>query len=215
MPQYADIISGGQGQQDLIDSAQQSPLYNAIMGGQQIGEEAIMRNASMTGGLRSGNVSADLTDYGSQLSNQALLQSYDQQLQGIQGLAQMPLNTNNIAAGIAAPSATTGQGIVAGAQSKQNANQALTNNLFGLGGAAMMAFSDIRLKTNIEQIGRKNGINLYKWDWIEDAEQFGLAGEGQGAMAHEVYETHPEHIIEKDGYIMVDYSALGLIEEAA
>jgi len=210
LPQYADIISGGPGQQQAIDTAKASPLYQAIMGGQGIGEEAIMRNAGMTGGLRSGNVSGDLTDYGSQLSNNALLESYNQQLQGIQGLANIGLNTNAIAGATAAPSATIGQGIVAGAQAKQDANQSLTNNVFGLGGAALMAFSDIRLKTNIKQIGRQNGINIYSWTWNKDAEQFGLTGEGQGAMAHEVAKTNPEYITEKDGYIMVDYNQLGL-----
>ncbi len=213
LPQYADIISGGAGEQQAIDTAKASPLYQAIMGGQGIGEEAIMRNAGMTGGLRSGNVSGDLTDYGSQLSNNALLESYNQQLQGIQGLAGIGLNTNAIAAATAAPSATLGQGIVAGEQAKQNANQALTNNIFGLGGASIAKYSDIRLKTNIKQIARQNGINIYSWDWNKEAEQLGLTGEGQGVMAHEVAKTHPEYIEEKDGYIMVDYNQLGLRAE--
>ncbi len=38
LPQYADIVRGGEGQQNLIDSAMASPLYQSIMGGQQIGE---------------------------------------------------------------------------------------------------------------------------------------------------------------------------------
>ena len=47
-------LEGGTGsQQELIDKAISSPLYKAIMGGQKFGEEAILRNASMTGGFRS------------------------------------------------------------------------------------------------------------------------------------------------------------------
>ncbi len=213
LPQYADIMQGGQAQQDLINTAQQSPLYQAIMGGQQVGEDTIMRNASMTGGIRSGNVSADLTDYGSQLSDQALLQSYDQQLQGIQGLANISLNTNKIAAATAAPSATIGQGIVAGAQAQQNANQSLTNNLFGLGGAALI--SDIRLKDNIKFVGRNNGFNLYTWDWTEEAKElFGMQDKGRGVMAHEVYDKMPDAISSESGFIKVDYNMIGLQEEA-
>lgn len=212
LPQYADIASGGQGQQDLIDSAMSSPLYNAIMGGQQAGEEAIMRNAAMTGGLRSGNVSGDLTDYGSQLQNRALLTSYDQQLQGIQGLANMPLNTNNIAQAMAAPAQTQAQGIIAGSQARQNSNQALTNNLLGIGGAALMAptgtFSDVRLKEDIEFIGIDNGHRVYSWKWSDEAAKYGLSGRDTGVMAHEVAEYMPEAISTFDDHILVDYDML-------
>lgn len=209
LPQYADIMSGGQGQQDLIDSAKASPLYGAIMGGQQIGEQAILRNASATGNLRSGNAVGDLTDYGSQLSNQALLESYNQQLQGIQGLANMPLNTNNIASAISAPSAIQGQGMIAAAQARQNADQSLTNNLMGLGGMALSgAFSDARLKSNVEYIGSENGHKFYQWDWNKAAEKLGLIGRGQGVMAHEVAEYMIDAISTQNGYILVDYNML-------
>ncbi len=54
-------VEGGTGsQQDLINRAVQSPLYGAIMGGKEAGEESILRNASMTGGMRSGNVQGNL-----------------------------------------------------------------------------------------------------------------------------------------------------------
>ena len=44
-------LEGGVGsQQELIDQAQLSPLYQAIMGTQQAGEDAILRQASATGG---------------------------------------------------------------------------------------------------------------------------------------------------------------------
>jgi len=218
LPQLEGVYTGGPEQQSLIDSAQNSPLYQAIMGGQQIGEEAIMRNASMTGDFRSGNVKGDLTDYGSQLSNQALLKSYNQQLQGIQGLAGLNLNTNNIGNAISAPSGTIAQGGIAAAQARQDGIGNVVSAAPVVGGLIKDAwnyFSDIRLKENIKQIGRKNGINLYSWNWNGEAEQFGLTGEGKGVLAHEVYKTHPEHITEKDGYIMVNYSALGLEQEAA
>lgn len=66
------------GQQEMIDQARNSPLYGAIMGGRKAGEDAIMRKASATGGLRSGNVQENLYDYNTQLQNQALLKGYDQ-----------------------------------------------------------------------------------------------------------------------------------------
>jgi hypothetical protein len=90
-------LEGGVGsQQALIDQARQSPLYGSIMGNwensRREGEEAIMRNAAMTGGLRSGNIQDALYRYNlegqNQAQNLALLQSYNQQLMGLQGLTQ-------------------------------------------------------------------------------------------------------------------------------
>jgi len=146
LPQLADVFSGGEGQQRVIDSAQQSPLYSAIMGGQQAGENAILRNAGATGGLRSGNVQGALTDYGSQLQNRALLESYNQQVQGMSGLARVPLNTNAVAGAMTGPSGVLAQGITGGAQAIQNANAQGRGNAIGIAGGLLAAFSDIRLK---------------------------------------------------------------------
>jgi hypothetical protein len=99
------------GQQQLIQQAMESPLYGAMMGGRKAGEETIGRHASMTGGLRSGNVQGAMYDYDTQLQNQALLQSYNQQLQGLQGLAGLPSYAPQIASGMAGVGQTLGQGI--------------------------------------------------------------------------------------------------------
>jgi len=205
MPQLADIYSGGAGQQQIIDQAKNSPLYASIMGGQKVGEDAILRNASMTGGLRSGNANAALTDYGSQLENEALMTAYNEQLNGIKGLAGVNLNTTNIGSAIAAPSATQGQGIVAGGQAIQNANQNLTNLAFGGG---MLAMSDIRLKDNIKHVGERNGHQWFSWTWKDN--DLGLKGESEGVMAHLIYETNPEAIGTYDGHLVVNYSKLGV-----
>ena len=219
LPQLADIYRGGEGQQQLVDQAKSSPLYSAILGGQQAGEQSILRNAAATGGLRSGNVQGALTDYGSQLENRALLTSYNDQLQGIQGLANQQLNTNSIAQSIAAPGATLGAGAVAQGQilqqGQQNANNAITSAIgSGLNTYAQYAYSDIRLKDNIEYVGVVNGHNIYAWDWNKEAEEIGLSGRSSGVMAHEVYEYMPDAIAEINGYIAVDYAAMNLLETA-
>lgn len=71
-PQYRDA----KGQDQLISEAMNSPLYAAIMGTQRAGEQSILRNASATGGLRSGNANGALTDFGQQTANRALLDSF-------------------------------------------------------------------------------------------------------------------------------------------
>lgn len=212
LPQLADIYSGGAGQDKLISSAMNSPLYQQLIGNQAQGEEAILKNASATGGLRSGNTNRALHEYNVRSTNEALTQAYGQQLQGIQGLAGIPLNTNAVANATAAPSATTAQGIVAGAQAQQQQSQANMNNLSTVLGGGMMAYalSDIRLKKNIKPKGNKNGHEMWSWDWNKLAEKlYGLKGKAEGVMSHLVYEYMPEAIaVNEDGYIMVDYSML-------
>lgn len=205
-------LEGGEGsQQELIDAAKASPLYGAIMGGLDASEEAILRNAGATGGLRSGNVQQALADNAEQLQNSALLSSYQDQLSGIQGLAGLSSNANQIAQQMSSIGTTLGQGQVAAANAQAAAEQNATNNLLGLGGlglGAIAAFSDVRLKRDIEPAGMRNGLNWYKWTWSDEAADLGLSGDGEGVMAHEVAESHPEAIRTNGEFLMVDYSKL-------
>ena len=129
------------GQQERIGLAQQSPLYAQIMGGRKAGEEAIMRQAGATGGLRSGNVQENLYDYNTQLQNQALSQAYgaqigeeQRQIAGLGGLAQLPSGAGQIAGQMSGIGTTLGQGIVGAEQSQQASQQQGWGNLMGLAG---------------------------------------------------------------------------------
>lgn len=214
----AGIYSRGEGQQDLINRAISSPLYQAMLGGKQAGEESILRNASVTGGLRSGNVQQNLYDYNTQLSNQALLQSYNDQIQGLTGLAGLPSYARDIAgmqagigqtlgAGQAQAGNIMAQGSVAGAQADQAARQQNINNLLGIGSLALM-YSDRRLKKNVRKVGTVNGWNWYRWDWNIVAQKMGLKGSCQGVMADEVFKEKPDAVIMHNLFMMVDYSKL-------
>jgi hypothetical protein len=113
-------LPGGTGdQQGFIDAARQDPLYAAMMGNLDEGQNAILRNASALGGLRSGNSRDALARYSTELSNQALLSSYDRRLGGLGGMASLPNNTNAIANMMAGIGQTGAQGQVAGAQAQQ------------------------------------------------------------------------------------------------
>jgi len=228
-------LEGGTGnQQDLIDRATQSPLYQSIMGGREAGEESILRNASMTGGFRGGGSQENLYSFNTQLQNQALLQSYNQQLQGLQGMAGLPNNTSAIAGMTAGIGQTLGQGQVAAAQAQQTGQQQGFGNLMGLGGMAAEGgafdglggllksgassamgwlgslFSDRRLKKNIEKIGEVNGHNWYMWDWNIVANKMGLDGKSEGVLADELVKTNPECIGIRHGFMIVDYIKLGI-----
>jgi len=210
-------LEGGIGEpQDLIDRAKESPLYGGIMEGREAGEEGILRSASATGGLRSGDTSYNLYDYNVRLQNRALLESYNQQLMGLQGMAGLPSNTNQIAQGISNVGQIQGQGQVAAGQAIQTGNQQSINNMMGVAGLGLEAyksgmFSDKRLKTNIKKIGTVNGFNFYSFDWNHIANMLGLKGSTFGCIADEVIKIAPEAVIIKNNFMMINYSTIGVL----
>lgn len=75
------------------------------------------------------------------------------------------------------------------------------NTWMKIAGGIASAFSDERLKTNIEQIGvLPNGLKWYKFTL------FGRLSEG--VMAQEVEKLIPEAVGERDGYKTVNYSMI-------
>lgn len=195
-------------QEEFFSNLERTPLYGAIMSGRDAGEEAILRNASVTGGLRSGNTQYNLADYNTQLKNQALLTAYNDQVSGLQGLAGLPSNANQIAASTAGIGQTLAQGQIAAAQAKQQGNQNMFNNAVGLAGLGAMVFSDLRLKDNVAKIGTSNGFNIYSWSWNEKASELGLYGDGVGVIAQEVEQTRPDLVVVINGYKAVNYGGL-------
>lgn len=210
-------LEGGTGnQQEMIDRAIQSPLYQQIMGGLDAGENAILRNASATGGLRSGNTNYNLADYGTQLQNKALLESYNQQLMGLQGMAGLPSMAPAIASGMSDIGTTYGQGMIAAAQAKQSGGQNNVNNMMGLANLGILAynagmFSDRRLKKNIKIIGKVKGFNWYSFTWNTVAEKLGMTGNTYGIMADEVFAKIPQAVSLKDGFMFVNYAMIGVL----
>jgi hypothetical protein len=202
-------VSGDQ----ALASLRSSPMYGAITSQRAAGEDAILRNQAMTGGLRSGNTQDALARYSGDLENQALMQS----LSGLQGLASLPSNASQIASGISGVGQTLGQGVMGSAQTLAQgqvagaqAQQAGLGGLLTAGlGAAGLAFSDPRLKTNVQAQGERSGHKWYSWTWNKAAEALGLKGDSEGVMAHEVLATHPEHVSTRDGYMVVNYAAIG------
>jgi hypothetical protein len=106
-----------------MSNLRMSPIYQAIMGGQQQGEEAIMRNAGATGGLRSGNVSGSLGKYAQDLNTQALGQS----LGGLQTMMGFQTNELPIAQGMGGVGQTLAQGMMAETAGKLAGREQLRN----------------------------------------------------------------------------------------
>jgi hypothetical protein len=83
-------LRGAEAQQAYVSEQEQSPIYQALARQQ---EEALLQNASATGGLRGGNVQGALAQFRPALLNQFLTQQYDR-LGGMTTLGQ------NAAAGV-------------------------------------------------------------------------------------------------------------------
>lgn len=94
-------LSGAQAQKDAIAGLESSPQFQSMM---QQGENAILQNASATGGLRGGNVQATLGQFRPQLLSQLIEQQFSK-LGTVSGLGQAS------AAGQAAAAQQTGANI--------------------------------------------------------------------------------------------------------
>lgn len=75
-------LQGSDQQQAAINQLQQSPFFQAQL---QQGQNAMLQNASATGGLRGGNVQAAMAQFAPQLLNQ----TYQQQLAQLGGLSSL------------------------------------------------------------------------------------------------------------------------------
>lgn len=134
--------NGAGAQQSAIASIQGSPQFQALS---QSGQDAILANASATGGLRGGNVQAALGQFQPQLLAQLIDQQYSR-LGGLTSLGQ------NAAAGVGNAGMQTGNSItqLLGQQGSAAAGAALAN-----GRADAMGASGI---TN----GLLSGLGMYK-----------------------------------------------------
>lgn len=130
-------INGDVSQYKAIQNIQNSPYFQAVS---KQGNNAILQNASATGGVRGGNTEAALAQFQPQLLNQLI----QQRLGNLSGVIQQG---QAAAAGQAASGQQTaanvgnllgqqGQAQAGGIIGQANAQNNLVSNLIGLGGAA-------------------------------------------------------------------------------
>lgn len=133
-------LRGNDQQLASISGVEQSPLYQGLV---RQGEEAVLQNASATGGLRGGNIQDSLANFRSNLLNELIAQQY--------------ARYGNLAnAGFSASSnlAQLGQGSAAG-QAAQG--QALASNLGNL------------YQNQAQAKGMSNFANAAMWNTIPNA----------------------------------------------
>lgn len=123
-------LQGPEAQQQAIDALAASPAYTSLV---QQGEEALLQNASATGGLRGGNVQGALAQFRPQLLSQ-LIESQYQKLGGITQLGQ------SAAAGQASAGLQTGSNI---GNLLQQQGAATAGGQLARAGAQRQAFGDL------------------------------------------------------------------------
>jgi hypothetical protein len=131
---------------------------------------------------------------------------YNQGLQGMSGINQMGYGASNELAQSLMSALMSQGGMAYAGQESANAEQGgITDQLMSIGGSVMGAFSDVRLKKDIEKVGEKNGHNIYHFKYIDAPEKT-----WEGVMAQEVEKIMPEAVKTLDGYLHVNYEMLGL-----
>lgn len=124
-------LNGAAKQQSAIDAINNSPAMQTYM---QQGENALLQNASATGGLRGGNTQSALSQFRPQLLNQLINQQY-QNLGGLTSLGQ------NAAAGVG------------------NAGMQSANNIAGLLGSIGQAQAGSALAQGQANANMWNSVN--------------------------------------------------------
>jgi len=98
-------------------------------------------------------------------------------------------------------------------QAKDNAKGS-TGSIVGAGanllGTGIAAFSDERLKENIQKVGEIDGIDLMTWNWNSTAKDLGINDNTFGVIAQNVLVDHPEAVMMDyaTGFYKVDYHKL-------
>ena len=123
-------LSGQEAQQAYVTEQEQSPIFQALARQQ---EEALLQNASATGGLRGGNVQGALAQFRPQLLNQFLEQQYGR-LSGLSQLGQAS------AAGVGAAGMQSANQI---GQAYTQAGQARAGSIMGQANAFNQALGTI------------------------------------------------------------------------
>lgn len=180
---------------------QQDPGYQFRMGE---GQKALERSAAARGGLMGGGTMKALTQYGQNFASNEYQNAYNRfnndrdsrfnKLSSLAGVGQVANNQIGQAAGNYGNAVSQNQLNLGNAQAGNIVSTgANMRNLLAQGaGAAAAAFSDERLKTNIEPISKedlnelKQTIKPYKFNYI--SQDFGK-GDYIGVMAQDLEKT--------------------------
>ena len=134
-------LQGPAAQQQAIAALEASPQFQAL---QQQGENAILQNASATGGLRGGNVQAALSQFRPQVLNSLIEQQYGR-LGGIAG-AGLGVTGDLVSLGQASAAGQAASGMESASNIGNllaNQGQAIAGGQLAKGGVVRQSFGDL------------------------------------------------------------------------
>jgi hypothetical protein len=199
-------LRGTEMMEGLVSDIEADPFYQAKV---RAGDAAIMRGASATGGLRSGDTQAALAGQNQMLLDAEIDKRY-QRLAGLsgQGFTGQKAGTKFGQDALGGLTGTMGT-LMSGSVAREAAAQDRQSGLMGLAGGVLSAFSDERLKDDIEVVGKRKGFPWYRWTWNKLAkDKFGLKGEAVGFMASDIEQVFPDMVWEVDGYKALVYGGV-------
>lgn len=185
---------GGGVQARLQDSARRAAsMTGARNQAQQVGYARKLDAAGLGRGLAGASSAAyaNASNSGSQAS----------------GVAQSA--GNNFQAGLAGAGSTYGSMANTQASVYNNSVNAQGEMFGSMLGAGVGLASDMRLKENVEEVGKDDytGLTLYHFSYIADPDSIMY----EGVMAQEVLNFMPEAVVlDEEGYYAVDYGMLGM-----
>jgi len=186
-------------------AAQASAMNRARQGAKQLGMALTADAANFASGKGASNIAmfgqgAQAASSGAFGTANAALNTGMQAGSGVQqGFGQALSGYGNIMGNYTSLGNTAMQASAA----QQAAGMSALGSIAGVGTAFALK-SDMRLKENIEPVGKlPSGIGVYKFDYIDGAK------DQIGVMAQEVLPIIPEAVlVGDDGYYMVDYGKL-------
>lgn len=199
-------LNTAEGQKSFI---QDNPFFDYLA--DSAGDRLFAKQAAR-GKLGSGETAKGLQDAVFGIGS-ALLQDERNSLMSMANLGQnsAAMSGNQSQAGTSAiTQLLTGNANSQGAAGIAGANAQAqgASNVAGLAMMAMSAFSDVRLKENIEYVGEVNGLGWYRWDWTEEALELVGDQPAEGHLAQEVEQYRPDAIHHRDGYLAIDMEAV-------
>lgn len=200
--QYGNLVGlgGAEAQQAAIDQLQQSPFYQSLY---RRGEEAVLQNASATGGIRGGNTVGALADFGAD----TLATTIDRQLGYLGGLSSMGYGAAGQQAGYTAGTTNnitdllTGQGQAKAEDYMRRG--AITANMWQSGGAFL---DDTASQIAGAMMGMPMGGGGGQYGGIPQG-TWGLGGGGYGGTGG--YGTPPFYPGPSGGYDLGGYGGGG------
>ena len=150
-------LQGPEAQQAAVTAIEQSPLFQAQV---RQGEEAILQQASATGGLRGGNVQGALAQYRPQMLQQELQNRYNQ-LGGLTSFgAGMTQNLGTIGQASAAGQAAQGMNMASNiGTALQNAGQAQAQAALASGQANAQMWGNVA--GSVSQVAMMKAMGMF------------------------------------------------------